>query len=151
MQRLVSADYRESIARAIDLVPPGIMDRLRHVEFLTGTDPVWAGLHGYASALDGRGYAASAHCAYRFHTADRSTTIVLPVLEPPHVVVHELGHALHEVIGFAHVAVPVTWYAKTNDWEAFAESFVASLYWYGDQAAFHADEATRALFAELAA
>jgi hypothetical protein len=149
MNRLVGTAYREAIGEGMAIIPAAIMARLRHVHFLTGIDPVWAGLHSYAVTDDGRAYSQTAHCAYRHHTADRTTTIVLPVFEEPSVVVHELGHALDETLGFCHRAEPVTDYAKTNREEAFAESFRASLYWYGDQDVFMADGATRALFAAL--
>jgi hypothetical protein len=149
MNRLVDAAYREAIGAGMAIIPAAIMARLRHVHFLTGIDPVWAGLHSYTDTDDGRAYSQTAHCAYQHHTSDQTTTIVLPVPELPDVVVHELGHALDEVLGWHHAASPVTAYAATNREEAFAESFRASLYWYGDQDAFMADGATRALFAAL--
>jgi hypothetical protein len=37
---------------------------------------------------------------------------------------HELGHALHERLEFRPVAVPLTDYARTNTYEAFAEAFM---------------------------
>ncbi len=95
-----------------------------------------------------------AHCCYASHLRlprdRRTTTIVIPVLDDPSMVVHELGHALDEVTGFAHVAAPVTDYARTNRMEAFAEAFVAWTHFYGDQDVAAQDGATRALFCELA-
>lgn len=153
MQRIVTADYREAIAEAFAIIPERIAERLQHVQFFTGTDPVWAGLHPYRDTGDGRSYSDTAHCAYTFHTLDHRTTIVLPTPQAadPFVVVHELGHALDEVLGFDHAAVPVTEYARVNRQEAFAEALRAHLYWYGDQSALWRDEATRSLFDRLAA
>lgn len=149
MNRLMSYEQGELIGRAFGVIPAAISDRLRDVEFLTGTDPVFAGLHRYETTLDGRAYRKTAHTSHRHHSLDGTTTIVLPVLESTFVVVHELGHALDELLGYRHVAKPVTAYGRTNRQEAFAESFCAWLYWYGDQDVFHADLPTVSLFESL--
>lgn len=151
MNRLVSGEFQASIGAALTVIPPAIADRLRHVQFLTGTDPVYAGLHRFEGASFGRSYRTTAHCLYRHLSSDRRTTIVLPTPYEPSVVVHELGHALDEVLAWTHDAKPVNWYATTDRQEAFAEAFRAWLYWYGDQDVFMADLDTRALFARLAA
>jgi hypothetical protein len=147
MQRIVSAQYSELIGYALDVLPPAIRWRLRHVEFLTGLDPRWVGLHNEAD--EDWDWSTVAHCAYPHHTSDQSTTIVLPVIRQPWVVVHELGHALHATIGWEHEAVPVTDYAWTDRHEAFADAFVASLFWFGVRDIFMRDEPTRALFQAL--
>jgi hypothetical protein len=73
----------------------------------------------------------------------RRTTIVLPTPHYPISIVHELGHVLDEALNFDHEATPVTAYAKTDRYEAFAEAFTSWLYWgYGDEP----DPATRYLF-----
>jgi hypothetical protein len=151
MNRLVSAVFAEAIGEALAVIPEPVVERLRHVHFLTGTDPLFAGLHTYAVAEDGRSFGDTAHCSYAHNSADRTTTIVIPVPLEPHLIVHELGHALDEALNWAHRVVPVTDYARVNRYEGFAESFVAWLYWYGDQDAFLGDRATRALFDRLAA
>ena len=151
MQRIVSFDYARAIRDGLDLIPDPITERLQHVEFLTGSDPVHAGLHHFEDASYGRSYRQTAHCCYAWHTSDRSTTIVLPEVPEPHTVVHELGHALHEVLDWPTVQ-PVTWYANTDEHEAFAESLTTWLIaGYGDAAALHADEPTLALFEQIAA
>ena len=151
MNRLVGGAYREAIGEGISTIPPAIMRRLEHVHFLTGVDPVWVGLHSFSKTGDGRGYSGTAHCADACHTSDRTTTIVLPTLANAtrDVVVHELGHALHETLGWGPTAQPVTAYARTDRFEAFAESFRAWLDRYGDQDAFMRDVATRSLFVSL--
>lgn len=152
MERLVSASYTETIAEALATIPVGVTDRLRHVDFLTGVDPVWVGLHEYQDTEDGRSYSDTAHCAYPWHTSDGTTTIVLPYPCTPDVVVHELGHALDALLGFADSVAPVSKYALVNRMEAFAESFQAWLYNSDDldDDAFMRDLPTRRLFAEIA-
>jgi hypothetical protein len=153
VNRLTSAAYGEAIGAGMAIVPDAIMNRLRHVHFLTGIDPGWAGLHSFAETLADFSYAELAHCACAHQTTDRTTTIVLPVVEmaKPDIVVHELGHALHEALGWEHDAKPVTEYATTDRFEAFAESFRAWLFWYGDQDALDRDQATLDLFERLSA
>jgi hypothetical protein len=43
-------------------------------------------------------------------------------------VIHELGHALDEVLGYEWLAKPVSKYARVDPFEAFAEAFTA---WVG--------------------
>lgn len=61
----------------------------------------------------------------------RVTTVVLPTNEAfdPEVIVHELGHVLHEQLRFEPHAAAVTPYAKTDRWEAFAEAFRLWVRW----------------------
>lgn len=154
--RVPVGPYGQAIGAALDVIPVAVVRRLEHVRFVCGVDPVFAGLHRYGDTGDGRSYAVTAHCCYRFHLdgpADRRvTTVVLPVPADATVpvIVHELGHALHEVVGLDHVAVPVSAYATTNTWEAFAEAFTAwVLPGYGDQEVACADRPTRALLEGL--
>ncbi|GAH23462.1 unnamed protein product, partial [marine sediment metagenome] len=58
---------------------------------------------------------------------DKHTTVVLPQLLPIDYPIHELGHVLDGILGWRHVAIPVTKYAETNDLEAFAEAFTSWL------------------------
>ena len=68
MQRLTDWWYATEIEFARSLIPDAILDRLSRVDFLTGIDPTYAGLHDYASEVrhfkDGRSFALSemAHC-----------------------------------------------------------------------------------------
>ena len=155
MDRISDARWREPIGRALDLIGPTLAARIGPVRWFTG-DPIFAGLHRYTTT-SGRSYRHVAHCCYPVHFAhrpadDRPTTIVLPVPPTPTTVVHELGHALDHRLGFTHDAAPVTWYARTNRREAFAEAFTAAVVaGYGDQDAAAADRATQALWAALAA
>lgn len=156
---------RQPIAEALDLLPDGIRRRVAHAHFLTGVDPVFVGLHTYKTfRYDGRewSYAQNAHVAWRMNQrarADRVTTVVLPVtLRPAQAIatiVHELGHVLDEQIGFdRHTPEPVSAYARTNSYEAFAEAFeawvVPELAADKDLAVLAGDEQTRRLFEELA-
>ncbi len=154
MSRIPDARWRDPIGRAMAMLPIGIRDRLAHVQFVCGVDPIFAGIHRAVDTNDGRSYRNTPHCCYPYHLdapADRRvTTIVLPEPEPAYIIVHELGHALDHTIGRKHMAAPVTEYARTNRDEAFAEAFVAWRYLYGDQDVANRDKATRSLFRELA-
>ena len=143
----------EQISVAHRLVGPTIMQRLSHVQYVAGVDPVFAGISDQEDIADGRSYRTTAACYYPEHLIGprdrRVTTIVMPSPEPGwlgvQTVVHELGHALDEVTRFEHVAAPVSEYAKTNRREAFAEAFT-SWVWDGDHTV---DAATLALFRSL--
>lgn len=155
MRRLTDYRFNDAIGVAVAHIPPGIARQVAYADFFCGADPVFAGLHRYADSGSGRPYSQTAHVVYPFHQvglslANRRTTVVMPVLEGPWTVAHELGHVLDEVTGFVHVAVPVTAYAQTNRREAFAEAFTAWLGWYGEEFAVRVDDATAALFDGLA-
>lgn len=148
------------VRAAYDLIPESLHDLLRP-DWLCGVDPVFAGLHPYAIAADGRSYGATAHVAppdaQSLAKSNRATTVVLPVAEEPWVIVHELGHVLHDRLGHRPVARPVTWYAQTSPREAFAESFTAWVmgardgYGAARGLLYAEDRQTVALFEELVA
>lgn len=158
--RIHGPGWREPIAVAHDIIGPIIMARLGHVQYVIGVDPVFVGLHSFVDIADGRSYRDTAHCAYPSHLvgpADRRvTTIVMPshhdrgagTWAEPHTLIHELGHALHETIGFDHDATPVTKYAALNRFEAFAEAFTS--WCFPGNGYDWPDEATVALFRSLA-
>lgn len=142
--------YRPLIAEAYRRLPVGIAQRVSHVQFVCGVDPVFVGLHRYEDCR------AVQHCVYGYlldrPAVDRRTTICLPFhSDDPADVVHELGHALHEVVRWELDAAPVSEYARTDRYEAFAEALVAHTHFYGDQDVLASDLATLALFDELAA
>ena len=168
MERVTDYAYAEAISAAYQLLPPAIAERVRHVHFLVGADPLAAGLHFTEVTQDGRSYRETPHCVYPFHQlhlprARRHTTIVLPAAWRPalrnpklatRVVVHELGHVLHEVLGFEYEAKPVNAYAQRDYLEAFAEALVAHAVpwvpgWMREE--LYRDPATVYLFDKLAA
>jgi len=146
MERIAKG-YSELIGAAFDVIPDKIGDRIRYVRFLTGVDPIYAGLFDDELTDDGRSYRNTACVAYPYHQridkSLRHTTVVLPSLIPLAYVVHELGHVLDESLGFSHIAEPVTEYAKVDRMEAFAEAFTSWLFWgYGKEV----DKSTEYLF-----
>lgn len=135
MDRVKSGGYSALIEAAYNVVPVEIHPLIQP-EFLCDTDPLFAGLHAYTDATYGRSYSTTMHVAYPHNQlglakAHRHTTVVMPG-QPKHLrvehVVHELGHVLHEsLLGWEHDAEPVSWYAGTNRYEAFAEAFTSWL------------------------
>ena len=137
MIRVKSNAYSSLIEAGYARMPGGIRHLLRDVDFFTGTDPIFAGLGAVEDSDDGRSLRSTSHCAYAHNQghlpkALRRTTVVLP--EPaaslnPYVVVHELGHVLHEIVGFEYDFKPINAYAATNWCEAFAEIFCQWCWW----------------------
>ncbi len=135
MHRVLHRKRLEGLQEALNALPLRVRALLEGVHVLEGVDPVFAGLHSYRDTTDGRSYGECAHVAYPYHQRfpnSASTTIVVPCEDlSPSAAIHELGHVLHERLGFnAPSAQPVTDYAETNEREAFAESFAA---WVGPE------------------
>lgn len=90
-------------------------------------DPIFAGLHNNETTNDGRSYRGTMHVCYPHHIlgpADRRrTTIVIPECRPLYNVVHEFGHVLHYQHRLDFAPNPVSDYARTDKYEAFAEAF----------------------------
>lgn len=159
MNRLAPGGYSALIEAAYGLIPTQLHALIRP-DFLTGVDPVFAGLHDYRDASYGRSYRSIAHVAYDFHqrlpAARRRTTVVMPVVETVRTLVHELGHVLHERLRFEPEPAPVTGYARTDWGEAFAEAFAAWVlplghgYGAAKDKLYEDDRATVALFEGLA-
>ena len=154
MDRVRSQAQREAIGEALGLLPEPIVRRLGRVHFLD-CDPIFAGLHAdlqpNSTAWGGRSPRTTSHTCYPWHTSDGTTTVVLLGHEEPHIVLHEIAHALDSTLDFRHIAKPVTWYAALNRAEAFAESVTARFLWYGDQDAFASDHASHAFWERLTA
>lgn len=166
MERMVDYKYAELILAGFDKLPSGIANRLKYTHFFTGTDPIYAGLiaNGKISPK-GDSYhntwcVSHQHHLTRFPVANRQTTVTLsdhspegyPRLLLPMLIVHELGHVLHEIIGFEHSAEPISKYARLNKWEAFAEAFtswVDPLYGQYYKLTQRVDECSAVLFREL--
>lgn len=77
----VTHGYCAMIEAAYGLIPAGLHPLIRP-HFLCGTDPVFAGLHGYVAAQDGRSYRSTAHVAYPHHQTalarlHRRTTVII--------------------------------------------------------------------------
>ncbi len=141
MERLTDIKYATLIGAGMDLLPAGLLERLRYTHFFTGTDPIFAGVFGswaekYTKDYGPRSYRNVWCCAYARHMtgAPPQTTVIVPSIDPgypswinPAMIVHELGHVLHEQMGFSHKAVPVTEYGESSHFEAFAEAFTLYL------------------------
>lgn len=142
MQRIRTHREREAIAYALSFLPPPLRAAIKDrdaVHFFCGS-PVFAGLHQFGAAEDGRSYDRTAHCVYDFHqplpAARRRTTVCLPGNDPmalrPEVIVHELGHVVHGFVGFEEFDLPaVTAHASTDRFENFAEAFTAHVMPFG--------------------
>ena len=133
MERIQGHDAGEQLSMALDWLPEPIATRLGFVHFFIG-DPVFAGLHQVELAHDGGSFRTCAQyvseCLQRHRPRSaRRATIVLP-FGPGNraTVVHELGHALDEVLGYEWLAKPVSDYGRVDECEAFAEAFTA---WVG--------------------
>jgi hypothetical protein len=133
VERIQGSDVGEQLLMALDWLPKSVATRLGFVHFFIG-DPVFAGLHEFEVADDGGSYRTAAQyvsecCQSHRPRSARRATIVLP-FGPGRTatVVHELGHALDEVLGHEWSAKPVSDYARVDPYEAFAEAFTA---WVG--------------------
>ena len=128
MDRLVDYRYSTVIEASRAMIPDPILSRIGWPHVLTGTDPLFAGLHGYILTDDGRHYSDTAHVAYPWNqlqlpAARRRTTVVLQKVPARATVIHELGHALHETLDFGWRAEAIEAYGRTNEYEAFAVAF----------------------------
>lgn len=127
--RIPDRHYSEVIGEGLARLPTGMRHRLGLVRFVCGVDPVFAGIHAWSTTTDGRDYRDIAHHVQPFNVLGprdpRTDVVVIPTLRNvhPHIVVHELGHALDLTLGCTH--------------------------WYGDRANAEQDGATRALFRYL--
>jgi hypothetical protein len=133
MERIRGHDAGELISTALDWLPRSLARRLGFVHFFVG-DPVFAGLHQIEVAADGGSFRTTAQYVpeylqnHRPRSARRGT-IVLPFgPRRMDMVVHELGHALDDVLGEKWAAKPVSDYGRADRFEAFAEAFTA---WVG--------------------
>lgn len=136
MMRIRCHREAEAIYHALSLIPPRIRERLQGVDFVTGYDPAFLGLHFYHETEDGRSYTNTSHCVWPCHQLHlprdrRRTTIVLIDCWDEHcvdIILHELGHALDEALEFQRPwVVPLDDYAEKDQFEAFAQAFRAWL------------------------
>lgn len=135
MDRVVSYRYCEAIQIARSMIPDAILARIGWVHFLTGTDPIFAGLHQFEQASYGRSLRNTSHVAFEHNQPSlpaslRYDTVVLTIPEHPLVIVHELGHVLHARLSFEWDAEAVEDYGRTDSLEAFAMMFG---YWLQDR------------------
>lgn len=159
MDRVQRQTDREAIAFALGHIPEGVRDLVSRAHFLARTDPVKAGLHSdrWTGGTVGRPTAETAHVSWAWgqdRPRDRRhSTVVLPLDEDftPEVIVHELGHVLDDLVDFHRPNPdPVSWYAGTDPWEAFAEAFTSwVLPGYEDQDTLRRDVETVRFFEEL--
>lgn len=135
MNRLAQQQI-EAVAVGLTCIPGCLRPLLECDVFCA--DPIFAGLHEYEMTeqvgLAPRSYRSLAHVCFPEHVRDRRTTLVLPAPVGVSVVLHELGHVLHQALaeragGWGRVPrlEVVTAYARLDRWEEFAEAFVAWL------------------------
>lgn len=140
MDRVRTFAERGAISAVVARLPAAIQRRLDGVHFVSNLSPRFLGLHRYEETTDERFYDTTSHVAWEVHQsglrrAERRTTVVLQDGNAfdPLIVLHELGHALDERLGFVSVR-PDTWtprlrirpldsYAASAPWEAFATGF----------------------------
>lgn len=166
MERITSYGYTELIQAGFDLIPQAIADRLKHIHFFTGTDPLWAGLFDWEDSDDNRSF-RDIWCSCEPSSLNKlsrylqAPTIIMPILQMrgypyrllPPLVVHELGHQLDDILGNQFLVAPVTRYATRSRSEAFAEAFT---YWlFPEYGRYYniidrLDDKTMALFTQLA-
>jgi hypothetical protein len=151
MERITTQRFAEPVADALGWLPPRLRE-MAGADVFCG-DPLFAGLHSFLRADDGRSYRDTAHVCYPPHVRDRRSTVVFT--EPPdwYTVIHEFGHVidwhLSERAGEMVTLNPVTAYARTNRFEAFAEAFTAWFYPLEEPYFVH-DQASREFFDRLA-
>jgi hypothetical protein len=148
MERIPDSCYSELIEEAYSAIPDNIVKLVRHVHFFCGVDPVFAGLvkeipfhDGAHSTHDCMCYESAISVDWKISKSLIHPTIFIPFFDLDEFgvqdVVHELGHALDDVTPFfcyQQQIKPVTDYAKTDYFEAFAEAFASWLFWgYGEQ------------------
>jgi hypothetical protein len=160
MNRIHDSLPARAVGRGLDYIPSRLLDLVK-VEFVIGVDPVFAGIHKFKDRQIGESvyqYKEVAHCVLAVHQThrpmdDRNTKIVLPSnrnydwndFYGLQTVIHEFGHATQDRFDlYGHHAFPVSDYAKTNVYEAFAEAFAA---WCLSEPV---DDETKALFERLA-
>jgi len=128
--------YRDSI-EAIEAVrstlPDGFKLLLQGVDFVGDYCSGFLGLCRHKKASYGRNYSQTSHVIYKGYKnsepkSRKVATIVL--MEDGEsweykklVILHEIGHAIHERLGFVEPFVALDDYAATNKREAFATSF----------------------------
>lgn len=141
MDRVRKQWQAEAISFGIGWLAPPIQWQFesRHTDFFCG-DPIFAGVHDHEHGTgeielpeeERRSNRYISHCAYSYLVSDGTTTIVLPDTDPEetewnyclYTLIHEAGHAVHEVLEFADYDLPcVTEYAERNWCETFAEAF----------------------------
>jgi hypothetical protein len=117
----------EDVGVALDLFPEHLRERLKFDVFVG--DPVFSGISWYGNGLtkDGRSYHDTQHVGYPWHFRDGRTTMVLQKPCGIAFTVHELAHVLDFSFDFEVPVKPVTLYARTNRYEAFADAVTALL------------------------
>jgi hypothetical protein len=156
VERVRTQREREAIGAVLLSLPEPVRARLEGVHFVSEVPPRMLGLHSFHAASFGRSYDTTSHAVWECHQidtlapADRRSTVVLldgDVFDPL-VVLHELGHALDERLGFPSDRLamkPLDSYAATHRTEAFATAFQSWAVPAGpDKKFFHTRDVLRA-------
>lgn len=105
------------------LLPQHIAEMCQ-TRFLCGVSPIFVGLHGIDDTNDGRSYHDTGHVSYgRWHSSDKTTTVVLPKVPTVYTVIHELGHVFDEQTHFLLDVPKTTAYSDMTRMERVAEAF----------------------------
>ncbi len=169
MERITNMAYAELIGASLDALPEEILEIIKPVHFLTGTNPFYCGLekHDFKhypndKLEDGRDIIHTSHVIYpefQMHLPkeDRIITIVLP--ESPKIlymddVIHEIGHVMDYytpwlIFQEENHPIPVTDYAQIDFEEAIAEAFTCWLIWSEENMINRIDDETLAFFRSL--
>lgn len=131
MGKVLTYEWNEAINAAMQFIPAPYRE-MCVAYWVIGVSPIRAGVHAYRDTDDGRSFENTAHVAYPHHLSrkrpDSLPVVIVPerpisTLRDVATVVHELGHVAHWALGFGPELGPVSDYAKTNRWEAFAEAW----------------------------
>lgn len=128
--------YRESIGAVAAVrsnLSSGFNALLDGVDFIGDHSSIFLGLNHVEKTQDNRKYCDTSHVIYRhFENSEprsrKKTTIVLCEDDSEWwykrlVILHEIGHAIHERVDFITGLTPLDSYAERNTHETFATAF----------------------------
>lgn len=141
MERYRYRSDLEHIHFVLSGLPGKVKEKLKGVDFIANYSPIFLGLHSVEISSDGRSLSSTSHhtgkhLQLHLPLSSRRSTIALLDNDSENklTILHELGHAIHEYFGYDYFDIlPLTEYAETNRFEAFATAFQAWLTPYMDK------------------